>query len=327
MSKNNFDLIRIILAVTVMLFHIGGLANIQKLTLFPGGIAVNCFFVISGYLITKSYINNSDIRAYARSRFLRVFPLYFLVVFISFIVGGFITSKSFDLYFIDGAKYLFYNILFLNFLQPTLPGVFSDLSNGGAVNGSLWTIKIEVMFYVSVPIIYGYFARFLAKEKLTISIMAMSIGCFYFLSYLVSEYDLNGSINNQLPSLMSYFMVGAYFNFIDIRKIVIVRLFPLSILGILSGVDFLMPLSVGVFVMFLVFCTPVVSISTRVGDLSYGVYVWHFPVIQLYLYMGVFSNPFWAVFNVSITVFLLAYISWHCIEKKCLNRKNQYSSA
>ena len=303
-----------------MLFHIGGLANISLLKVLPGGLAVQCFFVISGFLITKSYLKQSELTVYAKSRFMRIYPLYFFVIITSFLVGLMITSYEYNVYLVESVRYLLSNLFFLNFIQPSLPGVFNELGNNGAVNGSLWTIKVEVMFYISVPVIYGFFTKFISKEKLTVIFFMLSIVCFYVLTYCVEKYGINKALNNQLPSLMSYFMVGAYLNFVDIDKKKIELVLPFALLGLYLDIELFMPLSVGALVAFLAFHTPIVMVSKKIGDLSYGIYIWHYPVVQLYLYFDFFSSPLLGTFMVIFTVMILAYISWHLLEKKCLRR-------
>lgn len=319
-SKNNFDILRIVLALIVMFFHMGTLGNIQVLQYFPGTLSVSCFFVISGYLIVRSYIRNNNLLVYIRSRVMRIYPLYCVVIFSCFFLGALLTFYDYKFYVESSWIYLLSNLAFLNFIQPTLPGVFTDIGNHGAVNGALWTIKIEVMFYISVPFIYGYLFRFISRKILTVIFFILSLVFFYIMSYIIDIYGLNKAFNNQLPSLMSYFMVGALFNFININKKIVCFLLPFSLVGIYSGVEILKPLSVGLIVAFLSFCLPFVRVSKNIGDLSYGIYIWHFPVIQTYIYLGAFSSPLLGVLKTTITVLLLAYISWHFLEKNCINR-------
>ncbi|HIF9122709.1 TPA: acyltransferase family protein [Photobacterium damselae] len=325
--QNNFDLLRVLLALMVMFYHIGVLANIEYLLIFSGDGAVKCFFVISGYLITRSYFKNKDLKTYVKSRFLRIYPLYFIVIMVSVLAGLFLTSSSIDDYLAGGTKYLVSNLLFLNFLQPSLPGVFNGQGYHDAINGSLWTIKIEVMFYISVPIIYGYLHKFVSKEKLTVIFYILSLGCFYFVSFLVDNYGVNNSLNNQLPSMMSYFMVGAFFNFIDISnpryKKIIIAATPFSVLLLYFDYEFFEPIFIGVIVFFIAFCLPIMKVNNSIGDLSYGIYIWHFPVIQIMISMGEFSNQVLAIIKIVLIVLVLAYMSWHLLESKLLNNKKQ----
>ena len=96
---NNFNILRIVFSVIVLLYHIGVLVNIKWLLIFPGDISVHGFFIISGYLITKSFINKKNLKMYFHSRFFRIYPLYLIVIIIS--------TLSYDEYLNSGAiKYV-----------------------------------------------------------------------------------------------------------------------------------------------------------------------------------------------------------------------------
>lgn len=323
---NNFNILRVLFSVIVLLYHIGVLSNIKWLLFFPGTLSVHCFFVISGYLITKSFFENKNIKVYFYSRILRIYPLYIIVILASFFIGSVITTLTYDDYINSGAiKYVISNLLLLNFLEPNLPGVFIDNGNGGAVNGSLWTIKVEVMFYLIVPVIYSFFIKESHRKIGTIIIGVSSIIFCYYLSYLIDEYNLNSSLNNQLPSFLSYFMVGAYFNFIKKDNKHILLLLPFVIYGLIY-IDWIWmkPILTGFLVYILAFLMPKINVSEKLGDISYGIYIWHFPVIQLYIYYGLYSKPILGVSLTLLTVLMLSYISWHLIEKKCVNHSKQY---
>uniref|UniRef100_UPI0012FF84D9 acyltransferase family protein n=1 Tax=Escherichia coli TaxID=562 RepID=UPI0012FF84D9 len=77
-SNNNFDIVRLILALVVVFSHIRDLNNInsQFFTIFSGKFAVECFFVISGYLIIRSFKNKQNSRKYIFSRGMRILPMY-----------------------------------------------------------------------------------------------------------------------------------------------------------------------------------------------------------------------------------------------------------
>jgi peptidoglycan/LPS O-acetylase OafA/YrhL len=321
MLKNNFDLFRILLASIVVFYHVGILVgNDLFANLFPGDLAVHCFFVVSGFLITRSYLKNKELNSYFKARFLRVYPLYATVIIVCFVIGFFITNS--DNYFSDGFRYLFFNFIFLNFLEPHLPGVFSANDNFGAVNGSLWTIKIEVMFYLSVPLIYGFFAKYITPVKLTMVTFFLSLACFYCLRYIIDTYGITPSINNQLPSMMCFFMVGAFINFIKLDKMYVLFFLPVTFyIHYNFEYYFLSPLVAGVIVYCFVFLLPKISINKKVGDVSYGIYIWHFPVIQFYISVGFFQNFTVGLILTIITVSILSYLSWHYIESKLVHRR------
>ncbi|MCK7258099.1 acyltransferase [Enterobacter asburiae] len=328
MRKNNFDILRLALALTVMFFHIGGLTGNEFLKLAPGDLAVKCFFVISGYLISKSYLKNNNIYEYTKSRFLRIYPLYFACVTSCFFIGMLMYSSGAMAYLQDGAaKYLVANLAFLNFIQPDLPGLFADNLKNSAVNGSLWTIKIEVVFYISVPIIYGIFAKSFGKRTTVAAIALLSLISAIAIEIIVDKYGLSESLKNQLPSLMIFFMAGAALNFFT-PSFLNVKYLPLLIVAlyfcdshIIGKVIY--PFVVAAFVYIIAFKTKPVSIHDKIGDLSYGVYIFHYPVIQFMYQFGAYKNFYIGLISTITTVMILAYMSWHLMEKKLTSHNNK----
>ncbi|MBV7260600.1 acyltransferase [Photobacterium sp. WH24] len=325
MANNNFDFLRIALAVTVFYMHMGILADIDLLSYLPGEFSVKCFFVISGYLIVKSFIRNPEIFSYYRSRFFRIYPLYFIVVSVCFVFGYLNYSQSFEAYMNGGAeKYLLSNYIFANFLASTLPGLFENNAMA-VVNGSLWTIKVEVMFYISVPIIYGYLNKYLQERILTCVIAVFSLLSYYVIGHLVETYGLNASLNNQLPSLMLFFMVGAFFNFYNfsfLNKSHLLFIIPL--LFLMDDFYLLYSLLVGSFVYIVAFVIKPIVIRKEIGDISYGIYLWHFPVIQVVIMYGLFDNLYVGFAIASISVFSLSLFSWHFIESKLIKKSKKH---
>ena len=319
--KNNFDILRIVLATTVFYAHMGALAGIDLLKNLPSGIAVQGFFIVSGYLIVKSYLRNSNITTYIKSRFFRIYPLMFVVISFCFIIGYLNYPSSFYDYMNDGAlKYLISNYSFANFLAPSLPGMFTE-NEITAVNGSLWTLKVEVMFYISVPIIYGFFNRYINNHALTILIAVISIASHYLIGYLVEKHGFSSSLHNQIPSMMLFFMVGAMFNFANLEFLKGHHLiFLIPLLFLFKDIYILSALLVGAFVYIIAFSIKPVKVSNKIGDVSYGIYIWHFPIIQIYVMYGFFENIYIGFVLSTITVALMATCSWHFIESKLIHK-------
>ena len=166
-NRNNLDCLRLILASTVALFHISALTNLSALS-FLGRycsphFAVRSFFVISGLLIYRSYTRSSSMASYLEKRARRIYPAYFICIVVAALALCSLSTLPVSQYFGFGFwKYLGANLLFLNFLAPSLPGVFTS-NTLSAVNGALWTLKIEVIFYLFVPILHYLCARFGTK--------------------------------------------------------------------------------------------------------------------------------------------------------------------
>ncbi len=126
------------------------------------------------------------------------------------VVGAFITSLPLRRYFSSQwVRYVLANLLFLNFLAPTLPGVF-DANPEGALNGALWTLKIEVMFYASVPAIACLIHRYGAAAVTAVAYagsVTYSLGMLYVAD--VTGRHIFATLAHQLPGQLSFFMVGA----------------------------------------------------------------------------------------------------------------------
>jgi peptidoglycan/LPS O-acetylase OafA/YrhL len=164
LTRNNFDVLRLVFAGSICLVHAYVLSGFHELAgivrILSSAVAVEGFFVVSGFLIFMSYERSSSLASYIGKRVRRIYPAYFTVVMLSALGLVAVSSKSFGEYFsFAWVKYVFANLAFLNFMQQTLPRVF-ELNNLSAVNGALWTLKIEVMFYLIVPAFVFLFRNF-----------------------------------------------------------------------------------------------------------------------------------------------------------------------
>ena len=125
-------------------------------------------------------------------------------------LGALITTLSTGEFFGSAHfwRYFFANITLMNFIEPTMPGVF-DGNLVAAVNGSLWTIKAEVLLYFTVPVIYVLAQRF-GKTREIVTVFALLTvaftGCVY-----VYETTGNEAINMLAHKVLlpfGYFYAG-----------------------------------------------------------------------------------------------------------------------
>ncbi len=156
-TPNSLNFCRFVLASTVILSHSYALLGPAILRLEPmvrlsgrlglGTLAVDLFFVLSGFLVSASYCRQPNLKAYLRKRALRIYPgLICSLVLSAFVVaplGGAQASLG------DFFSYI-YRPLLLQSL-PNIPGAF--VANPlQYVNGSLWTIRFEMFCYLLVPL-------------------------------------------------------------------------------------------------------------------------------------------------------------------------------
>ncbi|MCC7006296.1 MAG: acyltransferase [Ottowia sp.] len=335
MDKNNFDGVRIGLALIVVMAHVCALTQSQELkffeSLFDADFAVKGFFAISGFLVMKSYLTSKNIYDYVEKRCRRIYPAYITVVLLCLLIGVFTTQLE-PIDFIRASETLRYfiaNAVFLNFLQPTLPSTFVD-NPVQAINGSLWTIKVEVMLYFCAPFIYFLFKK-IGSVKATFILFLSSVAWVYFFTSLYKGH-IGADIARQFPGQIAYFVMGSILavNARVLSKIKWIAVFSLVSFSLVENEFarlFIEPICYSAVVIFLATYFKNMNFG-RWGDISYGIYLYHFPIIQLLIFIGVFEMDVWlgvcATFLITIG---LALCSWHFIEKRFLKRTSYYLEA
>lgn len=331
---NNFDLLRLVFASMVCVVHAQQLSGLDELTLLTSmmssAVAVKAFFVVSGYLIFMSFDRSSSLLSYVTKRVRRIYPAYFTVVALCACGLFFVSQFNAPQYF-SGAwfKYLAANLVFLNFLKPDLPGVF-EANSLQAVNGALWTLKIEVMFYLSVPFFAFVFKR---------CGHARSLLLFYVLSVVyalvcIELAERTGrpiyeELGRQLPGQLSYFLAGAFYYFYASRlKAHLGSLAAASTVVLVVNFYFPLPLlepfAIATLVVFAATYQYVGNFG-KYGDFSYGVYILHFPIIQLLIQQGVLQSQPWQFLMFAYSLTLVGAIAmWHLVEKRFLSRASHY---
>lgn len=334
LTKNNFDLLRFLFAGTVCLVHARELSGFSQLdwigNIFSSAIAVKAFFVVSGFLIFMSFERSSSFSSYLNKRIRRIYPAYFTVVMLCAISLVLVSTKSISGYFsFAWLKYVIANLAFLNFIQPALPGVF-ELNKLSAVDGALWTLKIEVMFYLTVPV-FALLVRKFSPLAILISVYCLSV-IYATICAAVAARTGSGiylELGRQLPGQLCYFMAGAFFYYFfplferrvgyflatGLVVILINQLYPLPLLE---------PFALATIIIFLALFLYAGNFG-KYGDFSYGVYILHFPIIQLLLHFGWFrQEPAYFLITLIFLTITAAIAMWHLVEKKFLLRSSHY---
>jgi peptidoglycan/LPS O-acetylase OafA/YrhL len=335
-NKNCFDFLRFFFAVNILLAHLCELSQSKSLGFLScfsnSSIAVKGFFVISGFLVAKSYVNTPSLKEYFIKRAKRILPAYIIVLLISTICLSLFSKFSFSTYFSNTSiyQYLGWNALFLNFMHPCLPGLFEN-NLICAVNGALWTLKVEEGFYIVLPLIF--YAIHQLKKPLLILV---SLYLFSILYWFVMDFYFNQPLlAKQLPGYLAYFATGIFiflnFNYVLQHKN---KLFFLSVvlLGISIfiniQIDLLFPAAFGSIVIIAAYSLSFLNNFGKYGDFTYGLYIYHFPIIQLFRQYNLFEkyNPIIMSVAVILITMFFAVFSWFFIEKRFLDRyKNKDS--
>ena len=206
-----------------------------------------------------------------------------------------------------------------------MPGVFANNPYQYAINGSLWTLKYELICYIIIAL-FGFLG--LLKKRFLISSILLSV----ILTSLMSIYNLHesGILYTLYYLCHFYIFFGGGSCYYIFRKHIILdyRLFFIfSILILIVSTTPLFYLAIAVFGSYLIFYLSFIVIPSlnnfaRYGDFSYGMYIYAFPVQQTISFLFA-SNRHW-LFNISLAtpiILLCAACSWHLIEKKALSLK------
>jgi peptidoglycan/LPS O-acetylase OafA/YrhL len=234
---------------------------------------------------------------------------------------------------LDLIKYLGFNLIFLNFIHPNLPGLF-DQNTLSAVNEALWTLKIELMFYIIVPVIVMLFK----KLNRLIVLVAVYILSFVYSFCMLKFAETNGGdifieLQRQLPEQLMYFMVGAagyyyYEYFSAYSKLLLGLAFVCLIIKPLLPWIAIEPLVFGILALFLALAFPYLGNFAKYGDFSYGIYIIHFPVLQIFVSYHLFDTwPVLALISAALVVLLLATLLWNFVEKPFLQKSSHYLAA
>jgi peptidoglycan/LPS O-acetylase OafA/YrhL len=196
--------VRLFLSLIVVFSHFGSLTGLYRNKfLFDADFAVSCFFILSGYAMMHSYrklsTKQGGTKAFYTQRFFRIMVPVSVLVVLQIILLYIISSASFFEYVgVKTWKYLFANISLLNFLEQNLPGVFTSLPTM-VVNGSLWTMKIEMSFYLLFPLLFSYVEK---EIKWLLAILIGSVAYRLLFAHWIPE------LSYQLPGQLYFFITG-----------------------------------------------------------------------------------------------------------------------
>lgn len=325
MRGNSFGLLRLLASLLVVYTHSFPMAMGSKfhepligLPFSLGTVGVFIFFSISGILVTKSFVRSHNITYFLVYRASRIFPaLIVCLLLCAFVIGPLVTRLTLPEYFSSSSlwSFLLRDLLLLGNVQTALPGVFHNNPLPSAVNDPVWTLVWELRAY-----------------------MLLAFGCMLL---SVKRSPVMGSVLFVLAALNSLFLME-----VSKPSLLFVLFFLSSALYLLKlrTEPALMLAGILILLIFMTHGTPMfdvffcggVAITTfLVGfsefgkadfldkyDLSYGLYIYSFPVGQMLVFIFAISNP-WLLLVLNIIVAaILAMLSWLYIEKPILDRKS-----
>ena len=335
--ENNFSIIRLTATVFVFAGHMGVILGMQPPLLggFPlHETGVMMLFLISGYLITMSWLSDPHPLRYGIRRFFRLWPPFAVMILIMvFLAAPLVSDLGVQGYFQSSYKAYLRNLQF--FITYSQPGVFADLPVANTTNGSLWTMPVEAALYVLTPLILTV-VRVKGRSKLSFCVMMFLTGAAvltdFFLRVFCSGMGIVIYGTDLLPAyhLMVMYFIGMLFTYEEARKCLNLQVgcavMPLLLFcQVLSGpVQYLVFYAVFPYFIFsFVFAPkPVFKSFGRKMDLSYGIYLYGFFFQQLMVSLQLQNSVPLSYFKTFLASLLptlaAAFLSWNLVEKPVL---------
>ncbi len=336
MRDNNFDALRLVAAACVMFSHAfliaEGTEAREPLIVLTGrqsilGLTgVFVFFTISGFLVTQSFESTRSPLRFLAKRMLRIFPGLFAALLVcAFVFAPAVTSLPLAEYFRQSEIYGYVvgNTL-LNLSVHELPGVlFMNNPVGLEVNGSLWTLRYEFMMYLMV-LALGMLR--LLDLRVLLLLLALGLACLQWegLAFL-----------GTWGWLLAFFVSGmVLYKLRHKRRIFDGRLALLAAAGLVASVPLrqfieLFPLFGGYLAIYAALepRLPVIP-AARFGDLSYGLYIYGWPVEATIMHLSGGQAAWWQVFLLALPIAAaIAWLSWHVVEEPMLRLKWRRATA
>ncbi|MDR5772068.1 MULTISPECIES: acyltransferase [unclassified Caballeronia] len=322
--SNNFDFIRVVAASLVIFSHQYGLMGLGEPAVFGGfsygGLGVLIFFSISGYLVSQSWDRDPHVPRFALKRILRIFPgLICVALLMTFIMGPRATTLSHTEYFQSPETwdFLFGTATLWN-LTDKLPGVFVGLHHP-TVNSSLWTVPLELKWYGFLAVL-GLFGSLRHRYVLPVTLLVLAL-CRFVLPIEAARHPL--------MDFGLCFMFGATMHVcradIERYRSIVGPVLGCAAVGfwLLRNEYFALVIALPyVVVTFGNMSTPFVRRFGRFGDLSYGLYIYAFPIQQLIILHWNNSKPVWFNLMLSfVAISVMAFLSWHLVENPAMSLK------
>lgn len=343
-----FNFNRITLAYAVMVWHTVTVAQdaadaVLKTPLWSVISAIlPMFFALSGFLVTASALR-LPLREYILNRAFRIIPALAVdIVFCALIIGPIFTSFQLADYFVDRDFYeYFLNIIGL--IHYDLPGVFLDNPHPTIVNGSLWTVPYEIACYVlmSLMIWFGIIQSW--RWVFGVAVVMIGITSFFYLTGIALPDNLLGKIPRFLfaptgGALLVAFVCGSGFYLIKdhipySRNLALLIALGIVGLGFFGDpalftnpiVNFVAAFPLAYLVIWIGSTPIAIPKFLERGDYSYGIYLYHVPVLQSLQSLFHFSSWWTLTLAAIVPVTVFAMMSWHFIEKPVLKMRRRFS--
>ncbi len=349
--NNNFNLIRIVAALAVLISHSFALASgssraepfRDSLGMSLGIIAVNVFFITSGFLVTASLMNRQSVIEFAWARILRIFPALLVMLLLTvFGLGIYFTSLPVTSYLGSADVYIYFLkcATLITHVPFTLPGVFAHNPFRFMVNGSLWTLPFEIRMYVILAVVWLVLLAIIGNRlklfKLVIICCLVISGVLVFIRKFHYPESENlawiFSIDRDVMLFFFMFFSGSAFYCLQDHIRLSRSMFWLCLVALVSAAVIHKHAFFAVYTLTLSYVLIYVAYIpagyirkyNQAGDYSYGLYIYAFPVQQSLAALIPGISALTMILIASTISLVFAALSWHLIEQRALGLKDHF---
>lgn len=344
---NNFNLVRLGAAALVLVSHSWPLTAtpgepLERFADFSlGHLGVDIFFVVSGFLVTGSLLARGSLRAFVRARALRIFPALAASAFgTALVIGPLVTQLPLGRYLSawDTWRYALQNSTTWPWgVRWWLPGVFLHQPGGPAVNGALWSLPWELTMYVMLAVLGLLLLRprpLLSRTGVRNVVLALAVAAT--LGHGLNEgFDWTRAFRVvQGLRLVALFFTAGALQFFKDRVPLSAPLFVAALLALpvvlwVKGFALaLYPLALGYTVLWLALVPGgALRLYNRLGDYSYGFYLWQFPLQQCLVLANPHIGQPGLLMGSLPAALAVAVASWHLVEAPALAFKKHRTRA
>ena len=330
--SNNFNLLRLILALLVIVSHSPELADGNRSrelftrlfhTISFGEFAVDGFFLLSGYLIVQSWEARPEVWAFSRKRIFRIYPGYVVAsLACAFVVGPLASEPSVYFSKFDMVAFL-RSVALLDI--PAIPPVFPG-QPFPFVNGAMWTIRLELICYLGV--LAAGLSGVLRRPQVWLGLTLVALVLAFLGRLGVSGGILHVMLTLPLLRLSAFFLVGGacylFRSFLPTRGWSALGCLAVAGAGLFSksAVEFVLATFGGVALFWFGRRTiPGLSEFNRLPDVSYGVYLYAWPMQKLLLQRWPHMSPWTLSLVVGVLSLAIGALSWYSVERPFVRMK------
>ena len=333
---NNFNLLRFIAALSVVVTHTAVVVNgpeaVEPLMVETGYTlghhAVNVFFVISGFLVARSLMHSTDFFDYIAARTARLLPgLFAAAAVTAFVIGPFMTEGALSAYFTDWHVFAYVPVtgaMIADNLQ--LPGVFASAPSPNELNAPLWTLRWEAFAYAGLAVA-GALGLMASRFRFTIAVGGF-LAIYIAITGFTELRDTVALAEHPMRLGLCFLVGAAFYMYRDSIPVTFKVSVPLWAIVVLLRNSFAYELALVLAMAHTVFWLAyvpggVIRRFNELGDASYGIYIYGFPIQQMAVLALPWLTPTQSFFVVVPFVLSAAFLSFYLIEKPALAHRRR----